>query len=88
MSGPTSTRVTRYPSPSSAVAQAAPELSDEDKAAVMADIEALATSEAWKQELATRGWDDRYLAGEAFEAQLAADIESTGAILKDIGLAQ
>jgi putative tricarboxylic transport membrane protein len=67
---------------------AGPDLSDEDKAAVMADIEALATSDAWKQELATRGWDDRYLAGEAFEAQLATDIESTGVILKDIGLAQ
>ena len=54
----------------------------------LADIEKLATSDAWKQELATRGWDDRFLAGPDFEKQLAADIESTNAILTDIGLVQ
>ena len=43
----------------------------------MADIEKMATSEAWKQALADRGWVDRYLAGDAFQAQLAADIEAT-----------
>ena len=42
---------------------AAPGITDEEKAAITADIEKLATSDAWKQELATRGWDDRYLAG-------------------------
>ena len=67
---------------------AAPGLSEEQKAAVAADIDKLAGSEAWKQELATRGWDDRYLAGPAFEQQLAADIAATKAILTDIGLAQ
>ena len=67
---------------------AAPGLTDEEKAAVLADIETLATSEAWKQELATRGWADRYLAGAEFEAQLADDIDATSAILKDIGLVQ
>jgi putative tricarboxylic transport membrane protein len=67
---------------------AAPELDEEQKAAVMADIEALAMSEGWKQALADRGWVDRYLAGDAFEAQLAADTEATSAILKDIGLVQ
>lgn len=67
---------------------AAPGLTEEQKAAVAADIDKLAGSEAWKQELATRGWDDRYLAGTAFEEQLAADIAATKAILTDIGLAQ
>lgn len=67
---------------------AAPGLTEEQKAAVAADIDKLAGSEAWKQELATRGWDDRYLAGPAFEEQLAADIAATKAILTDIGLAQ
>jgi putative tricarboxylic transport membrane protein len=67
---------------------AAPGLTEEQVAAINADIEKLATSEAWKAELATRGWDDRYLAGPEFQAQLAADIESTGAILKEIGLVQ
>ena len=53
---------------------AAPGITDEQKAAITADIEKLATSDAWKQELATRGWDDRFLAGADFEAQLATDI--------------
>ena len=67
---------------------AAPGLTDEQKAAITADIEKLATSDAWRQELATRGWDDRYLAGPDFEKQLAADIEATQAILTEIGLVQ
>ncbi len=67
---------------------AAPGLTDEQVAAISADIEKLATSEAWKQELATRGWDDRYLAGPEFAAQLAADIEATRTILTEIGLVQ
>jgi putative tricarboxylic transport membrane protein len=67
---------------------AAPGLTDEQKAAIAADIEKLATSDAWRQELATRGWDDRYLAGPDFEKQLAADIEATSAILTEIGLVQ
>ena len=67
---------------------AAPGITDEQKAAITADIEKLATSDAWKQELATRGWDDRYLAGPDFETQLAADIEATKAILTEIGLVQ
>jgi putative tricarboxylic transport membrane protein len=67
---------------------APPELTDEQKAQVMADIEAMATSDAWKKELETRGWQDRFLAGEAFQAQLQTDVDSVGAILKDIGLVQ
>ena len=67
---------------------AAPGITDEEKAAITADIEKLATSDAWKQELETRGWDDRFLAGPDFDAQLAADIESTKGILTDIGLVQ
>ena len=47
---------------------AAPGITDEEKAAITADIEKLATSDAWKQELATRGWDDRFLAGADFDA--------------------
>jgi putative tricarboxylic transport membrane protein len=67
---------------------AAPEISAEEAAAVAADIEAMARSPQWQEALAARGWADRYLAGEAFQAQLAADIEATSAILKDIGLVQ
>ncbi len=39
---------------------AAPGITDEEKAAVTADIEKLATSAEWKQELATKGWDDPF----------------------------
>ncbi|MFO1143198.1 MAG: tripartite tricarboxylate transporter substrate binding protein [Amaricoccus sp.] len=67
---------------------AGPGITDEQKAAITADIQKLATSDAWKQELATRGWDDRFLAGAEFDQQLAADIEATKGILTEIGLVQ
>ena len=65
---------------------AAPGLSDEQKAAVMADVEKLAKSAAWQETLKTKNWQDTYLAGAAFEEQLAKDIAATETILKDIGL--
>lgn len=65
---------------------AAPGLSDEQKAQVSADIEALAKSEGWQKALADKGWADTYLSGADFEAQLAKDIAATEGILRDIGL--
>ncbi|QPC86519.1 tripartite tricarboxylate transporter substrate binding protein [Mesorhizobium sp. NBSH29] len=65
---------------------AAPGLSDEQKAAVTADIEKMATSAAWTKILADKGWANTFLAGDAFTAQLKKDTEATSAILKDIGL--
>ncbi|WP_371135457.1 Bug family tripartite tricarboxylate transporter substrate binding protein [Frigidibacter sp.] len=65
---------------------AAPGLSDEQKAAVSADIEAMVKSASWQEQLATKGWADTYLAGAEFDAQLAADITATETVLKDIGL--
>ncbi len=65
---------------------AAPGLSDEQKAAVSADIEKLAKSAGWQETLKTKGWQDTYLAGPAFEEQLAKDISATEATLKAIGL--
>lgn len=67
---------------------AGPDLTEEQKAAITADIEKLATSEPWKKELETRGWDDRFLAGPAFDAALAEDIAQTKTILTEIGLVQ
>ena len=67
---------------------AAPDITAEQEAAITADIEKMATSEAWQKTLADRGWIDRYSAGDDFRSQLAADIEATSAILKDIGLTQ
>jgi putative tricarboxylic transport membrane protein len=67
---------------------AAPGITPEQKAAITADVKALATSATWKTALETKGWVDTYLDGEAFDAQLAADIAATETILKDIGLVQ
>jgi putative tricarboxylic transport membrane protein len=67
---------------------AAPDITPEEEAAITADIEKMATSEAWQKALADRGWIDRFSSGDTFRAQLAADIEATQAILKDIGLTQ
>jgi putative tricarboxylic transport membrane protein len=67
---------------------AAPDITTEQEAAITADIQAMATSEPWQKALADRGWVDRYSDGDTFRSQLAADIEATSAILKDIGLTQ
>ncbi len=67
---------------------AAPGLSDEQKAAVLADIEKLNASASWQKTLADKGWANTYLAGDAFAEQLKADTAATEAILKDIGLVQ
>jgi putative tricarboxylic transport membrane protein len=67
---------------------AAPGITDEQKAAVAADVKAMAESASWKAALETKGWVDTYLDGDAFTAQLEADKAATEAILKDIGLVQ
>ncbi|AKR54950.1 C4-dicarboxylate ABC transporter substrate-binding protein [Youhaiella tibetensis] len=67
---------------------AAPGLSDDQVAAITADIEKMAKSATWQDILKTKGWEDTFLAGPDFKAQLAKDIESTAGILKEIGLVQ
>jgi putative tricarboxylic transport membrane protein len=67
---------------------AAPGISDEQKAAILADIEKLNASASWQKTLADKGWANTYLAGDAFTEQLKSDTEATAAILKDIGLVQ
>jgi putative tricarboxylic transport membrane protein len=65
---------------------AAPGITDEQKAAIGADIEKMVNSPTWQKVLADKGWANTYLAGDEFAAQLKKDIEATSAILKDIGL--
>ncbi|MES2846869.1 MAG: tripartite tricarboxylate transporter substrate-binding protein [Pseudomonadota bacterium] len=65
---------------------AAPGLSDEQKAAVLADIEKLNASAGWQKALADKGWANTYLAGAEFEAALAEEIATTETVLRDIGL--
>jgi len=67
---------------------AAPGITPEEKAAIIADVEKMAKSPTWQQTLKAKGWQDTFLAGDAFSAQLAADTAATAAVLKDIGLVQ
>jgi len=67
---------------------AGPGLSAEQTAAITADVEKLVNSDSWQATLATKGWNNTWLPGDAFKAQLATEIEATTAILKDIGLVQ
>ncbi len=65
---------------------AAPGISAEQKAAILADVDKMVKSASWEKILAEKGWANTYLAGDDFTAQLAKDTEATAAILKDIGL--
>lgn len=65
---------------------AAPGITPEQKAAIIADFDKLQKSKTWQDTLKTKGWSDTYLTGQAFDEQLAKDISSTETILKDIGL--
>ncbi|MBX3581725.1 MAG: tripartite tricarboxylate transporter substrate binding protein [Rhizobiaceae bacterium] len=67
---------------------AAPGITDELKAAIVADVDKMVNSATWQKTLADKGWANTYLAGDAFAEQLKKDTESTAAILKDIGLVQ
>ena len=65
---------------------AAPGISEEQTAAITADIKKMAESATWQKALKERGWADTYLDGAAFKEQLAKDISDTSGILKEIGL--
>jgi putative tricarboxylic transport membrane protein len=65
---------------------AAPGLSDEQKAAITADVEKMVKSKSWQDALKAKGWQDTYLAGDASSTQLKSDIEATKGVLTAIGL--
>jgi len=67
---------------------AAPGITDEQKAAIIADVDKMVNSATWQKTLSDKGWANTYLAGDAFAEQLKKDNEATAAILKDIGLVQ
>ncbi|MBS7542988.1 Bug family tripartite tricarboxylate transporter substrate binding protein [Ancylobacter oerskovii] len=67
---------------------AAPGITPEQKKELSEVVEKMAKSKAWTDMLKQKGWADTYLAGEAFDKQLAADIAATTTVLKEIGLAQ
>lgn len=66
----------------------APDMSEEGKAMWLDRFAKMHDSQAWKDILATQGWEDAYLAGDDFVAFLAEEKERTAAVLKGVGLIQ
>lgn len=67
---------------------AAPGISDEERAALLDAVEAMATSDKWNEELANRGWVNTFLAGDDFASYLETQISATTQILQDLGISE
>jgi putative tricarboxylic transport membrane protein len=67
---------------------AAPGITDAEKADLVAAIEKMAGSDQWKAVLAAKGWQDTFLAGDAFATYLDEQVKATTEVLKDVGIAQ
>ncbi len=65
----------------------APGISAAQRQALTDLMTAIHALPAWREMLTTRGWDDAFLAGPAFDQALARDIAETEAVLRDLGLA-
>lgn len=65
----------------------APGISAAQRQALTDWMTALHATPQWREIVQTRGWDDWFLAGTAFEQFLARDEEETRQVLRDIGLA-
>lgn len=65
---------------------AAPDLDEEQVAALTDAVDQMHESEQWQQVLADNNWEDFYLSGEPFAEFLTAEDERVTAILQDIGL--
>ncbi|WPB84949.1 Bug family tripartite tricarboxylate transporter substrate binding protein [Sediminicoccus rosea] len=65
----------------------APGINPNQRAALVNLMTELNALPAWRELLATRGWDNAFLAGAEFDRFLAADIAATEAVLKELGLA-
>ncbi len=65
----------------------APGISPAQREALVSFFTALNATPQWAELLATRGWDNAFLAGEAFDAFLQTDEAETLGVLRDIGLA-
>ncbi|WP_270409954.1 Bug family tripartite tricarboxylate transporter substrate binding protein [Microbacterium maritypicum] len=63
-------------------------ISDGEKDELVRVITELHESEAWTEQLETKGWTDAFLVGVDFDEFLAGNIEEVTATLKNIGLVQ
>lgn len=65
---------------------AAPGITAEQRGVLADAVERLVKSPAWKEVLAQKGWDDAYLAGDAFGDFLTKETARVKEVLKSIGL--
>ena len=63
-------------------------ISDGEKDELVRVITELHESEAWTEQLETKGWTDAFLVGAEFDDFLTGNIEEVTATLKNIGLVQ
>ena len=66
----------------------APGITDEQKTALIANLEKMVQSPEWKAVLERNNWQNTFLAGDAFKAELAKNIADTKRVLTAIGLVQ
>lgn len=66
----------------------AKDLSAEDRAAVVAVIQAMHDTKEWQDALATNGWIDFFQTGDEFAGFLQSESERIEGVLRDIGLIQ
>jgi putative tricarboxylic transport membrane protein len=67
---------------------APPGISDDQKKALLAAVDAAVKSDSWKKTLAAKNWTDLYLSGDDFANLLATENARVTEILKGIGLVQ
>ena len=65
---------------------APPDLSEESVANIVATFDALNASAGWQEALATNGWTNLYLAGDAFATYLNEQIDTINPTLTELGL--
>jgi len=65
---------------------APPGISDSDKKALLDTVDKMVKSKEWQEILKQKGWENAYLAGDAFAKQLAQDIVRTREVLTSVGL--
>lgn len=62
------------------------DISDADREKLVELVTEVASSQAWKDILETKGWADAFLPGDEFDSYLDQNITDVTAVLKDIGL--
>lgn len=65
---------------------APPGISEEERAALVATMDEMVTTDAWKETLERYNWNGAYLSGNAFEEFLASENQRVEQVLRDIGL--